>query len=190
MKNLFMENKMVTKIKHAILCVIIAIAFFTGIIADEPLTFHPGIVSVCFDAGMIGNTRGEFNVDIVDGIVSTPFEWFNDLAQEFQIISLEKVFWVKDHEWNLNGQYPMNIFSLETNHHNRTNELLDVLALNENILFAEPASVVSSLEVLYIPNDPLLSEQWHLEQIQAFDAWSLQTGSRDVIIGVADTGIK
>ncbi len=41
----------------------------------------------------------------------------------------------------------------------------------------------------YTPNDSLLSEQWALNKIQAFDAWNITPGSDSVLLGIIDTGI-
>lgn len=43
-------------------------------------------------------------------------------------------------------------------------------------------------ELLYEPNDPLISSQWHLNNIKAYDAWDTCKGSSNVIIGITDTG--
>ena len=40
-----------------------------------------------------------------------------------------------------------------------------------------------------VPNDSLLSEQWALPKIQAFDAWDVTQGVDTVLIGLIDTGI-
>ncbi len=40
-----------------------------------------------------------------------------------------------------------------------------------------------------VPNDSLVSEQWALEKIQAFDAWDKTEGNDSVLIGMIDTGI-
>jgi len=40
-----------------------------------------------------------------------------------------------------------------------------------------------------IPNDSLVSQQWALQKIKAFDAWNITEGSDSIIIGVIDTGI-
>jgi len=45
-------------------------------------------------------------------------------------------------------------------------------------------------EILFIPDDPLNeSEQYYLDNIQAWDAWDIQQGDTNVIIGITDTGI-
>jgi len=41
----------------------------------------------------------------------------------------------------------------------------------------------------YTPNDSLISEQWALNKIQAFDAWNITLGEDTVLIGIIDTGI-
>jgi hypothetical protein len=44
-------------------------------------------------------------------------------------------------------------------------------------------------EMHYTPNDSLLSEQWALSKIQAFDAWDVTEGSDKVLLAIIDTGI-
>jgi len=44
-------------------------------------------------------------------------------------------------------------------------------------------------DLLYIPNDPKISTQYHLSLINAFDAWEIQRGDSNVVIGITDTGI-
>ena len=39
------------------------------------------------------------------------------------------------------------------------------------------------------PNDPLFSQQWGLDKIDAPIAWSFSPGSRDIVVAVIDTGI-
>jgi len=44
-------------------------------------------------------------------------------------------------------------------------------------------------ELLYTPNDPQVASQYHLSVINAFDAWEIQKGDSNVVIGIIDTGI-
>jgi hypothetical protein len=44
-------------------------------------------------------------------------------------------------------------------------------------------------QVDYTPNDSLISEQWALNKIQAFNAWDITLGADTVLIGIIDTGI-
>ena len=169
-----------------VLFLIGTIISFTFLIADES-DFYPGELTVCFDADFIKTTRGDFEVSYQDGIAVTPFEWLNELAQEFQINHLERKYQIKHQDWHFNGQYPSNVFRVKVANHSRTNELLDVLTASKNVLFAEP-TVVNRL--FYTPNDPGISNQYALTNVQAFDAWDIQTGSPDVVIGIVDSGVK
>lgn len=56
------------------------------------------------------------------------------------------------------------------------------------IEYAEPIPVVFPLGPV-VPNDPRISEQTHLTQIRAFDAWGLWQGDTNMVIGVVDAGI-
>ena len=157
-----------------------------------------GFINVCFSAELVGNTRGSFEINLEDGIVQTPFEWFNSLAHEFGIIRLERKHSVRNTEWNYNGQFPMNVFRIEISEHSRsrTNSLINALLEEHSVLFAEEETIKRSTNTAvddisyFIPNDPEIPRQWALERIQAFEAWAIQTGSPDVVIGIVDSGIK
>jgi len=47
----------------------------------------------------------------------------------------------------------------------------------------------NTYKIDYIPNDSLVSGQWGLNKIQAFDAWNITQGSDSVLLGIIDTGI-
>lgn len=38
-------------------------------------------------------------------------------------------------------------------------------------------------------NDPKINKQYHHDNIKSYDAWDISTGSKDVVVGVIDTGI-
>ncbi|MEO9476119.1 MAG: S8 family serine peptidase [Cyclobacteriaceae bacterium] len=69
-------------------------------------------------------------------------------------------------------------------------ETLERLSQYDNVIYAEP---IYYAEALQIPDDPQAhpssGSQYHLTNIQAYDAWDISTGSSDIIIGISDTGI-
>jgi subtilisin family serine protease len=64
------------------------------------------------------------------------------------------------------------------------------LALNENVNFAQP-NLYHYGKTGFIPNDPMFSDQWFLNQpsdadIDAPEAWDITTGSTDIAVAVID----
>lgn len=176
--------------KHFTLLFIVIIGFTVKLFSLEHLEnldFFPGRINICFSADLVGNTEGDFEIDIVDNTVVTPFKWFNDFAKEYQIIDLKQLYRVKNREWNRNGKYPMNVFRLEIKDHERTDELLSQLKKVEHLLFAELDPIHRQS---YTPNDPHLLSQWALKNIEAERAWDFETGSSDIIISIVDSGVK
>ncbi|MBC7186809.1 MAG: S8 family serine peptidase [Calditrichaeota bacterium] len=53
----------------------------------------------------------------------------------------------------------------------------------------EYAHVNHAFFLHYVPNDPLFPSQWALHRIQASAAWEVTAGSKNVVVGVIDTGI-
>lgn len=43
---------------------------------------------------------------------------------------------------------------------------------------------------VYTPNDPLLSQQWHHNLIQALQGWDVNRGDASIIVAICDTGIN
>ncbi len=60
------------------------------------------------------------------------------------------------------------------------------LALLPDVEYAE---VVPVRELLYTPNDPLLSQQYYLDAIRAKEAWDILRADNSMIIAVVDAGV-
>jgi thermitase len=60
---------------------------------------------------------------------------------------------------------------------------------SKNIL-VEYAEADAQAEAFYYPNDPMLSDQWGLDIIDAPGAWDVNPGSNAVDIAIIDTGIN
>ncbi|MEW5803008.1 MAG: S8 family serine peptidase, partial [bacterium] len=89
-----------------------------------------------------------------------------------------------------------NLYLLKIDNTNIT-QSLGMLASNPDVEYAEPNY---KLYALRTPNDPYFMDQWDLENIgqsggttdadiDAPQAWDLQTGSRSVVVAVVDTGV-
>jgi subtilisin family serine protease len=63
---------------------------------------------------------------------------------------------------------------------------MQLQSLDDKIEYIQKAT---TYQMNYVPNDSLVSQQWALNKIQAFDAWDKTQGADSVLIGVIDTGI-
>lgn len=71
-------------------------------------------------------------------------------------------------------------------------ELAARLAQDPDVEYAVPDRL---RKIRALPNDPMFSGQWHLQDteiaaIRASAAWDIHTGSSDVVIAVIDTGVR
>lgn len=63
---------------------------------------------------------------------------------------------------------------------------LDAYKSLSTVDFAVPNSVVLPVDT---PNDPMYSQEWGLEKIQAAEAWNVAKGSDSITVAVIDSGI-
>lgn len=74
-------------------------------------------------------------------------------------------------------------------HYNAPVDPYDVcieLMNNPDVEYAVPAFIYYPT---YTPNDPRLGNQWLRNKIQLLDAWDVVKGDRNIVIGIADSGI-
>jgi len=69
---------------------------------------------------------------------------------------------------------------------NELEKVLAALAKNNAVEYVEKDYL---LEPAVIPNDPNFSNQWHLQTINAEDAWDISQGSSSIPIAILDTGV-
>ncbi len=63
---------------------------------------------------------------------------------------------------------------------------LQLQSLDQNIEYVQKAE---TYQINIVPNDSLVSQQWALNKIRAFDAWNKTQGKDSVLLGMIDTGI-
>lgn len=64
-------------------------------------------------------------------------------------------------------------------------EVCALLQAVPGVVWAQPDYYATPLAT---PNDPFLDEQYAMALMQMREAWDVETGSRDVVIGISDTG--
>lgn len=55
-----------------------------------------------------------------------------------------------------------------------------------DLVYADP---IVQYQLLSTPSDPLISNQYYLDNIRAYDAWEITRGDDDITIGIVDTGL-
>jgi len=142
------------------------------------------IISFALSVGAapkIESVPGEFLVKVKDAKVFTSKSVLSALNAEEVKPVLEK----------------HNIFLVKRNILEKSDFSINSLAANEQVLLVEPNYIY---RINKTPNDPMLGELWGLKNnaqkggragidISAEQAWDIQTGSREVIVAVIDTGI-
>lgn len=81
-----------------------------------------------------------------------------------------------------------NLFKLEIDKSTSEESYINYLNSFDNIEYAER---YPNVKPLYVPNDPEAQfgrAQFHLDQINVYDAWNVTQGNEEIVIGVIDTG--
>ena len=85
-----------------------------------------------------------------------------------------------------------NIYKVETDQTDIVS-LINRLQQLEEVVYAEPYYLLKPLDT-YVPNDPAAEsdkgEQDYLATVHAYEAWAIEKGSADMIIGILDTGVE
>ena len=84
-----------------------------------------------------------------------------------------------------------NVYVLTVSDDSDILSIVDEYERNSNIEYAEPNYIYHTYDV---PNDPNFYYQWALNQssdhdIDASEAWEIETGDEDIVIAVIDTGV-
>jgi serine protease len=120
--------------------------------------------------------------------------YFNAISNAIGVINLHKKFPNNnppEKKYNAIGQKYADLSLIyEMNY---TSEISIEKAINKLLLsgileYAEPHYIP---KLFYSPNDPLANptDQYHLQTINAFNAWNVNKGDSSIVIGITDTGI-
>lgn len=153
----------------------------------NPKYHYSGKINICLSKELLGNTKGEIKKEIINGVISTPDQELNELFKTYNVFSMNRLYRVKDKEWNRNGVYPMNIFQIEMKDESLIQSLYKELGRVNGVVFAEFDPI---LKINYVPNDNMLYSAWHIAKVDAYRAWNYETGNSATVIGIVDSGVK
>jgi subtilisin family serine protease len=132
---------------------------FAGICSTDKID-HAGFNAMASAVG-VTNLHKKFPRD------RSPEKEFNEAGQRFADLSL--------------------IYELNYTASIHIEKAISKLLLSGILVYAEPHFIP---KVNYAPNDPLAnpSDQYHLQRINAFNAWNTNRGDSSIVIGITDTG--
>lgn len=104
----------------------------------------------------------------------------SSIVSKFEIDSLTPIVEGKT------GAFAHNLFRLDLSEPGQLNPVLAALSQHPDIEYVQPNYIHRLHDV---PNDPRFSEQQALQLLRLPEAWDILLASREVIVGVIDTGI-
>jgi subtilisin family serine protease len=153
----------------------------------DPDWFQSGVIMTCFKMESIGNTQGKIDFTLQNGVVHTNMATFNALAEKYNIIDLKQAHsYVKVPTWTDEGRFLQCIYRVVLADNKNMDAAVAELEKDPNVLFAEFETIN---RMKYVPNDPLITQQYALGIMKCYEAWDYVTGG-DVIVGIADSGVK
>lgn len=154
----------------------------------DPDYFYSRSVIVCFTKDAVGNDTGKIDWSVQNGRARTGLGSFDELAAEYGIVELQQMHpYVKVPTWNDNGIYLQNTYRLILDSDDRIDAAVEALAKDHNLIYAELEGIARSK---FVPNDPMVTQQYTHTRIQSFDAWDYIQGSFDVKVAITDSGVK
>ncbi len=116
-----------------------------------------------------------------------------NIFQKIQVTSIKKKFpnqqppREKLNKWG----YPLVdlslIYEIKYSQNIPIQKIINALMNTNTLEYAEPYYIP---QLLYTPNDPAVSLQYALTNIQAFNAWNVHQGDTNTVVGITDTGVE
>ncbi len=163
--------------------------FFLFSVMTGPLAQNSSEIGYLFDGTLIVRVKDEYRGLCGERYISHPM--FQAVFSETGGIKVEKMFPLHKQPVEKYNQYGDELVDLS---------LIYVVAFSPDISlslashlylttgifeYVEPYVIP---ELLYTPNDPLIGNQYYLNNIKAYDAWEIWKGDTNYVVGITDTG--
>lgn len=174
--------------KLSLIIPLIILVSLLSAISFDPDFFQSKTVIGCFTKTAVPNIDGKVSYTLQNGVVHTGLASFDRLAQEYRIVELKQMHpYVKMPEWNDKGIYLQNTYRIMLESDDNIDAATAALSKDSNLVYAELEGINRSK---FVPNDPMLNQQYTHAVIKSFDAWDYTTGTHDVLVAITDSGVK
>lgn len=145
---------------------------------NDGVLYQKGQINLKFKSQIFTFTNDKFGISGVDNLLQQ-----YDVTQVIQPYPLKRDF----KKWTIGDDDLAKIFRIKYESDIDPFELSEMLMKqNPDILkWVEPNFVY---EADYTPNDPNVSDQYHIEIINAYQGWDINKGDTNIVIGIVDTG--
>jgi len=180
-------------------------------------SFNPGVLKVKFKEetarkfdnllNQAGSKR-EITADSKAGYVKTGISEIDQLNQKYSVVKYTRVFRDAGKFEQKHREYGLHLwYKIEFASKAKATDLISEFKKSPNVQYANPEYKAQLTEfdgptktLSVEPNDPLFSDQWHYENtgqnsgtvgsdISLLEAWTIETGSPNVIVAIEDAGI-
>ncbi|MDP8208268.1 MAG: S8/S53 family peptidase [Candidatus Electryonea clarkiae] len=135
----------------------------------------PGVAVITFDS----SPDWDISID-QDGLIKTGRNDFDHLLAEYKATSFSQEF----------GTTRMgNVWVLRFDPIDNTDEFLKAIQVLDGVELVENDYTAPLVGYTYLPDDPLILSQWHLDAINAERGWAVSRGSEETVIGIIDGGV-
>ncbi|MCB5251840.1 MAG: S8 family serine peptidase [Candidatus Cloacimonadaceae bacterium] len=175
-----------------LIIILMLIIISTAILADrvkfDEHWFVSRTIIGCFTKDAIPNIDGKLDFTIEDGVVRTGIESIDALATEYKIVDLKQAHpYVTIPEWNDKGLYLQNTYRFILDSDDNIDAACEDLHKDANLIYAELEAINRQK---FVPDDPMLPQQYAHPLLQSFDTWDYVTGDHDIIVAITDSGVK
>lgn len=168
--------------------IIISSAIFAERVKFDPHWFVSRTIIGCFTKDAIPNIDGKLDFTIEDGVIRTGIETIDALAVEYQIVDIKQAHpYVTIPEWNDKGLYLQNTYRFILASDDKIDAACTDLHKDSNLIYAELEAINYQK---FVPDDPMLPQQYAHPLLQSFDAWDYVTGDHEIIVAITDSGVK
>jgi serine protease len=140
--------------------------------------YQVGVINIKFKNDVINTNNNSFGIQALDNYLSD-----YTVKQVIQNHPLNKIVSKR----KIGDEELAKIFSIKYDKAVDPFDFSALLKSNFNYLidWVEPSFVYESD---FIPNDPVIAQQWHIAKINSYQAWDLNKGDTNVIVGIVDSG--
>ena len=145
------------------------------------LVFFSCLSKQCYAQSILSKKESGLGRTFINERIIVKFKGNLDQEVEDNILSEHKL---KKHKY----MKELDSYVVLTNSKNETLLTVEKLKKRKDVEFAEPDMYCEPVGNFDIPNDPSLSQQWWVSNINLPQAWDVNKGSSNIIIAIIDSG--